>query len=109
MGRNNAEFNGYQVNYQGLTDSHQYGNGTPMHHFTATKNGAEVGFALFEPSGTLDTMMIDPEHQRKGIGTAIWNAAKTMGLKVAHSSIRTPAGDKFAKAMGGYRPRNEYQ
>lgn len=107
MGRNNADFRRIEVNYEGMTSDHPYGNGSPMHHYTATVNGSPAGFALFLPSGELDHMMVDEPYQRMGVGTKIWNEAKKT-LPVSHGRIRTPAGEAWAQKIGGPLPDNEY-
>jgi len=106
MGRNNADFHGVQISYRGMTADHPRGNGTPMHHFVAEKDGKEVGYTLFEEGGKLDTIDVSEGHQRQGIGTAMWNAAKNHFGSVSHADVRTPEGDEWAKAVGGYRPKN---
>jgi GNAT superfamily N-acetyltransferase len=48
---------------------------------------------------------VDPDRQRQGIATAMWNFASP--LKPRHSNDRTNAGNAWAKSVGGPLPRNE--
>jgi GNAT superfamily N-acetyltransferase len=68
-----------------------------------------VGEAHFHSSGELDNIGITPAHQRKGVGSMIWQAATALHqagqtAEPRHSSERTDAGDAWAHKVGGPRP-----
>lgn len=56
-------------------------------------------------------VMVEPEHQRQGIATAMWNEGHRLAEQNAripkpkHSADRTIAGDAWAKSVGGPLPR----
>jgi GNAT superfamily N-acetyltransferase len=96
----------YKITYRGLYAEHPMGNGKPMHYFVAEKHGEEIGFALFDQTGHLDTMNVKEEYQRQGIGTDMWTFAKeTLGW-VGHAEYRTRPGDAWARKIGGELPLN---
>ena len=102
---NKKQFSG-GVQYSGLTREHPHGSGKPQ-HLIETKHGRSVlGFALFNPDGELDTVMVKPEHQRQGVATAMWNHAKVVGINAHHGRHRTKEGDAWARTVGGHLPRN---
>jgi len=51
-------------------------------------------------TGEIKDVNVTPEHQRKGLATAMFNKAKTI-TPVKHSAVRTPEGDAWAKSVGG--------
>jgi len=67
-------------------------------------NGQVVGEAGFThlPSGHLEreTVKVHPDHQRKGIATALYNHAKEVtGKQIIPSSDQTSAGKLFSQSM----------
>jgi hypothetical protein len=56
-------------------------------------------------------VMVNPEHQRQGVATAMWNEGHRLASenqripKPRHSSDRTDAGDAWAKSVRGPLPR----
>jgi ribosomal protein S18 acetylase RimI-like enzyme len=73
----------------------------------------EVGWMeLDAPNGLNEREILDivvlPQFRRRGIGSALWQRAEQSGLSPAHSTWRTPEGDGFAQAVGGYMPENRY-
>lgn len=59
--------------------------------------------------GTHEVLNVDvpPEHQRKGVATAMWNAARSQGIDLQHSATRTPEGDVWARSIGGPLPSQQ--
>jgi GNAT superfamily N-acetyltransferase len=56
-------------------------------------------------TGETRDVQVEPEHQRKGLATAMWNHAKEVA-PIRHSGTRTPEGDAWAKTVGGKLPEN---
>lgn len=54
---------------------------------------------------TVGHVSVEPEHQRKGIATAMWNYAKQNGFNPLHSPQRTPEGEAWAKSTGDETPK----
>ena len=103
MGRNNADFHGLKLSHS-LDDGYV--------DIAAHLNGEQVGFLSLEPSGRVEDMGVNDEHQQKGVGTAMWNHALKLHQSgqipkpPKHSNYRTPEGDAFAKSVGGKIPKN---
>lgn len=82
--------------------------GLKGHHLTAKVGDKEVGHLEWGLSGEdskIDHVHVHPEHQRQGIGTALWSeahkvASSTRGVKAPkHSKERTDAGDAWARSV----------
>ena len=58
-----------------------------------------------EPSGKINTIQVDPTHQRHGVATAMWKYGQEMQTKPVHSNDRTREGEAWSRAVGGLRPR----
>lgn len=62
-------------------------------------------------TGEVRGVYVQKEHQRKGIGTALWHqagavAGTTRGVTTPkHSADRTDAGDAWAHSLGGRLPK----
>lgn len=73
--------------------------------------GQEVGYMELGPDGEQGRRVMDlqvsPEHRRKGVATGMWSHAKGSGLNPTHSSMRTKAGDQWARSVGDYYPPSE--
>jgi GNAT superfamily N-acetyltransferase len=69
------------------------------------KYGPVAHFEWSADTGEIKDVKVEPEHQRKGLATAMFNKAKTI-TPVRHSNVRTPEGDAWAKSVGGNRPEN---
>jgi GNAT superfamily N-acetyltransferase len=58
-------------------------------------------------------VMVNPEHQRQGVGTAMWNEGQRLAETNAripapkHSPDRTNEGDAWARSVGGRLPRRK--
>jgi GNAT superfamily N-acetyltransferase len=102
MGANNADFHG--INF-----SHKYNTkGKLIVLADHPEVRGHVGFLHINPDGeTIGNIFVAPDHRRKGVGTAMLNYAKQLGVVPKHSSNRTPEGDAWAKAVGGDLPKNE--
>ena len=110
--------NQYQLRYQPLPKEF----GPEMRHSihvidTKSSSGREgVGhmqWAGNDWNGRIWDLEVDADHQRRGLGTAMYQKAKRLaessnGLIVppAHSDTRTPAGDAWAQRVGGDLPDN---
>lgn len=83
---------------------------TSLHRVTAMQGERQVGTMSWR-RGKIDNIEVDPEFQRKGIATELWNrghqeaAANRSVAKPTHSPDRTDAGDAWAKSVGGRLPR----
>ena len=60
-------------------------------------------------TGEIKHINVEPEHQRKGLGTELLNQAKSISKKKnrkapTHSAERTEEGDAWAKKVGGKLP-----
>lgn len=69
-----------------------------------------------EWSGRIWDIEVSKEHRRQGIATAMYEKAEKLanasGRRITypeHSESRTPAGDAWAKKVGGYLPDNTYK
>ena len=90
------------------------------HQITALdkKTGKDVGYFQWADkgnSGRIWDIAIHEEHQRKGIATAMYDKADKLAevsdrriYSPEHSETRTPAGDAWAKKVGGSLPDNNY-
>jgi GNAT superfamily N-acetyltransferase len=95
---------GYKIYYRSWKDDS--GEGKKIHSLSAhDSNGNEVGEALFREKGSalhpIDgtgnfSVWVDEEHQRKGLGSAMYVLAeKKSGLKIIRSDIQEPDGEAF--------------
>lgn len=117
MGRNNAAFHGVTFAYRGMTEMEGFGPNDPApqaHLFTAHKDGKQVGRLKLQEYGTIDIIEVEPEHQRQGIATGLYNFAKDHAVKTngktpwpQHSTIRSPEGQAWAKSTKEKLPPNE--
>lgn len=53
-------------------------------------------------------IVVPPEFRNRGVARLLFMSASQAGLSPAHSNWRTPEGDAFARAMGGYLPENRH-
>jgi len=81
----------------------------------AVKDGRQLGTMELKPpsdqtnfKGAREVKMIDVARdvQRQGIGTALFNEAKKLGLKPVHSNRLSSEGKAFSAAQGGDRIPN---
>jgi hypothetical protein len=113
MGRNSADFHGYNVFYEGRIYSSLYGTGPePEVHSVVARHPdkGQVGHLYWHPdSGEIKDVLVQGEHEGKGLGTQMYkvaqSASKSEGLPTPeHSPVRTKAGDAWAKKVGGKVP-----
>lgn len=101
----------------------QFSNTDTAHHVTAMEGDNRLGElhwsrkgARFGPPGKISHIWVDPERQRQGIATRMWETANAVAAQdpdvVAprHSSDRSDKGDAWAKAVSGRRvPRLKHE
>jgi GNAT superfamily N-acetyltransferase len=109
--------NRYQLRYQPLPEKYAP---EMRHQITALdkETGHGVGhlqWAGNENSGRIWDITVREDHQRKGLATAMYEKAdrlaQSSGRRIyspEHSETRTPAGDAWAKKVGGSLPDNYY-
>lgn len=96
---------GQQFNFVHSTP--ETGGSRKMHKLSETKSGA----AMVWNNRGIQNIQVPPDHQRRGIGTAMWNEGQRIAeenQKVPapkHSRDRTDAGDAWARSVGGRLPR----
>jgi len=102
----NEKISDVQFRYHG--PSMGYGS----HRLTAHVGGSDTsaGHLLWSGQG-IRNIMVEPELQRRGIGTAMWNEGHRLASENAripkpkHSPDRTNEGDAWARGVGGRLPR----
>ena len=65
--------------------------------------GRRVGWLVWqgEGDGRVNVVVVEPEHRRKGIGTALWQAARDLDPAVRHDPPRQTAdGKEWAQHVG---------
>ena len=76
----------------------------PVVHLTVHDGGVLVGYGQVrdEPGGAVGAVVVDPEHRRRGVGTALVHQARVVSgaaLEVwAHGDLESAQG--FARALG---------
>lgn len=93
MTRNNADFHGVTFTHQPAS----YGETLVQAHHP---DHGVIGHLLIGAFHNVRNIMVNPEHQRKGVATGMWNYAKQQGLEPEHSDIRTEEGTAWAKSTG---------
>lgn len=86
----------------------------PRYHSVVARDqsGAEVGGLVWGRYGTSDIpgkiayIHVEPEHQRNGLATAMYQHALDSGITPSpqHSPERSDAGEAWAKHVGGEMP-----
>jgi len=97
------QFNGYKMKFTP-------GDGDTLHRVDALHKGQSVGYLDWHPyhqEGELQHIEVSPEHQRKGVATAMWNFAKRQedGDFLTHGRERTDAGEAWAKSTKEPMPK----
>lgn len=65
----------------------------------------------YEPDGEILHVFVVQDRRRQGIATRMWEMAHRLARRrrgvcpPRHSGERTPAGEHWARAVGGHRPR----
>ena len=106
MARNTGDFHQYKFQYSGAEDWGPGGTNV----VTATHPDAEdpVGFVAWrKDTGEVVRVEVNPEHQRKGVATGLWNFAKNVAAssdgkirRPQHSTAQSKAGKAWAKKVG---------
>lgn len=80
--------------------------GRAVHICTATVDGRVVGIIRWDAhNGEISRINVAGPWRRQGVGTALWNAARTPERTPAcHSPHRTALGDAWARSVGGHLP-----
>lgn len=86
---------------------------TPQHpHFfilSDKESGKMLSNLTLDEKGKVSGVETHPKYQRQGLATKLWNYAKErsdMGIpEPQHSSMRTRAGEAWAKKIGGELPQ----
>lgn len=102
----NSDGSGSVSARQDYTDYPTYGYLAP--EFTGAR---EVGVLVWTSSGKIHDIDVQPDRQRRGIATAMWQQAQqATGGKLHHSQDRTDAGERFARSIGGtIPPRSDWR
>ena len=114
MPRNNANFNGYHVSYEGPIYSSLYGTAPDylVHSISASHpDHGHVGHLYWHPeTGEIKDVLVMGDHEGKGIASHMYNIAKQTASQDSsvpepiHSADRTDAGDAWARKVGGALP-----
>lgn len=56
------------------------------------------------PRGMVRQVMVDPEHQRKGVATMMWNRAKEITPWLSHSDNQSDDGRAWAQTVATFTP-----
>lgn len=98
------QFGDYTIHY----DTEDYGERRPRHVIEAVHPGSEepVGRMTYN-AREITRFDIEPGHQRKGLGTAMWGHGQRQKVRPKHSADRTTAGDAWARKVGGRLPRRK--
>lgn len=81
-----------------------------MTHIDAVRRKTNVGgLRIVNEPGAADHgeiwgVEVAQHYRRKGIATAMYKEAKRRNIPIKHSSVRTDAGDAWAKKVGGEVP-----
>lgn len=77
---------------------------TPLHKITALHAGQKVGHLMWGGENTVHSIGVEPEHQRRGLATAMWNYGHEKNPHLRHDTDRTEEGDAWAHKVGGAVP-----
>jgi len=86
-----------------------------QHRVSAMVGDRRVGTMSWSGKLGVHNVEVDPEYQRQGIATALWQrghqeaAADPKVPAPKHSADRTEAGDAWARSVGGRLPRRRQQ
>ncbi len=88
---------GYDLKYQG----YQQG-GRLMHEIGAYHQGNQVGNLRLGQDGVVSMIHVHDDHRRKGVGSAMWDHAKYLGLNPQHSGTQTEEGEAWAQKTAAH-------
>lgn len=83
-----------------------------QHRVLALSGDKNIGHLLWTSQG-IRNVMVNPEHQRQGVATGMWNEGHRLAgenariPKPKHSPDRTTEGNAWAKSVGGPLPRRK--
>lgn len=80
--------------------------GRESHAIVATHDGDQVG-SMNWTAKRIEGIDVVPDHQRRGLATAMWEMGQDARPRAKHSAQRTDAGEAWSKAVGGSRPRRQ--
>lgn len=66
----------------------------------AEEGDKQVGYVVFDRDGmdlVADDFAVDPDYRGQGIGTAMYDHAKSLGFRIKPSADQTALGQKFWK------------
>lgn len=101
MPRNLADFNNVRVSIKGhesVSDALDAGGPWTIEAHLGDKR---VGY--LEGQNEIKGIWVNPEHRRKGIGSAMYRLAQRLGIH--HSTLRTDEGEAWAASTSDYFPR----
>lgn len=81
------------------------------HTVEAYSDATKVGYLDWHAEhGEIEDVDVLPEHQRKGIATAMYQRAQEVArtqnlVEPVHSNLRSPSGDAWAQRVGGHNSR----
>lgn len=109
------QLDGYKIKYEGPIYSSLYGDGKNSEVLAVSAHHPEqgqIGHLYWHPrTGKIRDVLVTGEHQGKGIATEMFKTAQNTAATTKkvptpkHSQDRTDAGEAWAKAVGGPRPR----
>lgn len=67
--------------------------------YIAIDGEKDLGFLLINDDLTVHTIYVEPEHRRKGIATALWDAAKLDWPDLMHSGDLTQDGSRWIASL----------
>jgi GNAT superfamily N-acetyltransferase len=109
----NKQHGGFTAHYSlRLPQNNQFENGIPTSHRITAHDGEGNQVGTLEWSSEDDEIKdvyVAKEHRRKGIAKAMYHLAFKLSSEYnvyppEHSESRSPEGDAWAKAVGGYVP-----
>lgn len=101
MGRNNADFHSVEISIKGHEDLDSALDAGGPWIIEAHKGKKRVGY--LEGNTDVKDVWVHPDHRRQGIASAMFRKAQKLGME--HGTIRTDAGEAWAKTTPGYFPR----
>ena len=97
--------------FETLYDTVDVGASSPWHRVRAMAGEKQLGVMTWTSKRNSINVSVEPEHQRQGIATHLWNEGHRIAgenkevPKPKHSADRTRAGDSWARKVGGSLPK----
>ena len=94
-----------QFNFTKTIKVNAYDSGDGQTDIKARHLGRTIGKMTLEapfsdPKREVAEVSVNKKYRKQGIATAMWEHAKTTGLKPKHSETQTPSGRAWAKKVG---------